>query len=94
MHAQSATQKRAAFDQIYEKVPAEQVISGPRKTSPCISLSGKWTRPLLPSARIPALARQPQFTPEDLKGWPGKVLIIEPEPNRKAQTIRANTDYR
>lgn len=23
------------------------------------------------------LARQPQFTPDDLKGWPGKVLIIE-----------------
>ena len=25
------------------------------------------------------LARQPQFTPDDLKGWPGKVLIIESE---------------
>ena len=25
------------------------------------------------------LARQPQFTPEDLKGWPGRVLIIESE---------------
>jgi pimeloyl-ACP methyl ester carboxylesterase len=23
------------------------------------------------------LAKQPQFTPDDLKGWPGKVLIIE-----------------
>ena len=23
------------------------------------------------------LVRQPQFTPDDLKGWPGKVLIIE-----------------
>ena len=25
------------------------------------------------------LAREPQFTPDDLKGWPGKVLIIESE---------------
>lgn len=25
------------------------------------------------------LVRQPQFTPDDLRGWPGKVLIIESE---------------
>ena len=33
------------------------------------------------------LAHQPQFTPDDLKGWPGKVLIIESDddPAIKAQ---------